>query len=165
LEDQAREEAAMANVCDVAAFILRERGPMTVMKLQKLCYYAYGFHLAWEGRPLFPERFEAWANGPVSPDLYQLHRGRFNIAVGDIPGNPDVLDADEAESVRLVLGSYGDLSAHQLSLLTHQEQPWLAARQRANAAPLERSDEPLSDDEIFEYFDALTAAADEFAEG
>ncbi|WP_433359512.1 Panacea domain-containing protein [Streptosporangium sp. CA-115845] len=35
------------------------------MKLQKLCYYFYGYHLAWEERQLFPERFEAWANGPV----------------------------------------------------------------------------------------------------
>ncbi len=39
---------------------------MSAMKLQKLCYYAYGYHLAWEERRLFPERFEAWANGPCA---------------------------------------------------------------------------------------------------
>ena len=61
----------MAHINDVAAYILDRRGPMTVMKLQKLCYYAYGYHLAWEGRRLFPERFEAWANGPVAPALYR----------------------------------------------------------------------------------------------
>ena len=48
---------------------------MSAMKLQKLCYFSYGYHLAWEERPLFPERFEAWANGPVSPPLYAMHRG------------------------------------------------------------------------------------------
>src|SRR5215831_19020806 len=36
----------MANVLDVAAYILRAKGPMSAMKLQKLCYYAYGYHLA-----------------------------------------------------------------------------------------------------------------------
>ncbi|MBQ1164076.1 DUF4065 domain-containing protein, partial [Streptomyces sp. A73] len=45
-------------------------------KLQKLCYFAYGYHLAWEGRPLFREPFEAWANGPVVYDLYDQHLGR-----------------------------------------------------------------------------------------
>jgi uncharacterized phage-associated protein len=76
----------MAHVEDVAAFILRDRGPMTAMKLQKLCYYAYGYHLAWEGRQLFPERFEAWANGPVCRALYREHAGRFQLEPGDIPG-------------------------------------------------------------------------------
>lgn len=30
----------MANVFDVAAYILEKEGEMTTMKLQKLCYYA-----------------------------------------------------------------------------------------------------------------------------
>jgi uncharacterized phage-associated protein len=148
----------MANVEDVAAFILGERGEMSAMKLQKLCYYAYGYHLAWEGRQLFPERFEAWANGPVCPVLYQKHRGRFMLRPGEIRGNPDALDDGEHESVRLVLDGYGDLSAHQLSVATHREEPWLAARERAGAAPLERSTEELLDTEIAEFFEALTAA-------
>ena len=55
----------MAHVQDAAAYILRRQGGMAAMKLQRLCYFAYGYHLAWEERPLFPERFEAWANGPI----------------------------------------------------------------------------------------------------
>jgi uncharacterized phage-associated protein len=147
----------MAGIRDVAAYILRACGPMTAMKVQKLCYFAYGYHLAWEGRPLFPENFEAWANGPVSSDLYREHRGRFNLVPGDIPGDPDALDRGEAESVDLVLGSYGDQSAHQLSLMTHSGQPWIAARRRSNAGPLERSTAKLHDDDIGEYFDALAS--------
>jgi uncharacterized phage-associated protein len=156
--------SAMADVCDVAAYILRARGPMTAMKLQKLCYYAYGYHLAWEGRKLFPEHFEAWANGPVAPALYRLHRGRLTLADGDIPGDPCALDDGERESVDLVLDAYADFSAHELSLLTHQEAPWLKARKRARVGPLERSRTRLTDDEIFEYFDALTAGPDVAAE-
>jgi uncharacterized phage-associated protein len=147
----------MASIQDVAAYILRDLGTMTAMKLQKLCYYSYGYHLAWEERPLFPEHFEAWANGPVSPDLYRLHRGRFQISEDDIGGRPDQLDDGESESVDLVLSAYGGLTAHQLSTMTHSELPWTRARQRAGAADLERSDEQLRDEDIFEYFDALTA--------
>ncbi|WP_062435028.1 Panacea domain-containing protein [Herbidospora daliensis] len=148
----------MASVLDVAEYILTGRGPMTVMKLQKLCYYAYGHHLAWEERALFPERFEAWANGPVSPALYSKHRGRFEVGPGDIQGNPDTLDDGERESVDLVLASYGGFSANQLSQMTHNEAPWVWARSRSSVSSMERSTEELADSDIFEYFDALTAS-------
>ncbi|MFF5261437.1 Panacea domain-containing protein [Actinomadura viridis] len=148
----------MAAINDVAAYILQACGPMSAMKLQKLCYYAYGYHLAWEERPLFPERFEAWANGPVSPRLYRCHRGRFQLNAGDIPGDPAALDEGEQESVDMVLAGLGGYTAHQLSTMTHNEAPWVNARKRAGAVLLERSSEELLDEEIFEFFDALTAA-------
>ena len=160
-----RGEAAMAHVQDVAAYILSRRGPMTAMKLQKLCYYSYGYHLAWEERQLFPEGFEAWANGPVCPELYQLHRGRLQIQPSDVPGDVSVLDKGEKESINLVLGAYGDFTAHQLSAMTHRPGPWASARQRAGAAPMERSNERLDDEEIFEFFDALTSADADGEEG
>jgi uncharacterized phage-associated protein len=155
----------MAHVQDVAAYILGKQGCMTAMKLQKLCYYSYGYHLAWEERRLFPERFEAWANGPVCPELYGLHRGRLQLGPGDVSGDPGEMDDGERESVDLVLGAYGGLSAHQLSAMTHREPPWVDARTRAGAAPLERSNERLDDEEIFEYFDALTSADADAEEG
>jgi uncharacterized phage-associated protein len=155
----------MATILDVAAYILRKRGPMTAMKLQKLCYYAYGYHLAWENRMLFPEHFEAWANGPVSRDLYREHRSRFNLEPGDIPGNPAKLDRGERESVDLVLEGYGGLTAHQLSLMTHRERPWVAARRRSRAGPLDRSTARIRDDDIIEYFDDVTSLAEDAAEG
>jgi len=127
------------------------------MKLQKLCYYSYGYHLAWEERPLFRERFEAWANGPVAPALYKLHRGKFDIEPGAIAGDPDALDEGERESVDLVLDAYGGFSAYQLSQLTHQEGPWLAARRRAGARAAERSTARLRDSDIAVHFETLVA--------
>jgi uncharacterized phage-associated protein len=159
-EERSTGGAVMADVLDVAAFILRAQGPMTAMKLQKLCYYAYGHHLAWEEKQLFPERFEAWANGPVCRELYEVHRGRLQIRLGQVQqrgGRASALTGGEAESVALVLETYGDLSAHQLSEMTHHETPWLKARERAGADPLDRSREQLRDEEMFEFFDALTS--------
>jgi uncharacterized phage-associated protein len=149
----------VGNIKDVAAYILAKGGLMTAMKLQKLCYYAYGYHLVWEERRLFPERFEAWANGPVSPALYACHRGLFSLVSGQIRGNPEILDTGERESIELVLAAYGEFSAHELSVATHHEAPWQLARRRAGVAPLERSNEELDDGEIQEFFEALVAAA------
>lgn len=151
----------MVRIEDVAAYILDRIGPMTAMKLQKLCYYAFGYHLAWEGAELFPEHFEAWANGPVSPRLYSRHRGRYELRPGDIPGDPAALSRGERESVDIVLDNLGGLSAHDLSAMTHRELPWIGARERAGAAPLERSTEPLDVEEIYEFFDALVSDGQE----
>jgi hypothetical protein len=37
----------MTTIFDVAKYILQQRGEMTAMKLQKLCYYAQAWSLAW----------------------------------------------------------------------------------------------------------------------
>ena len=44
------------------------------LKLQKLAYYAQGFHLAMYDTPLFPERIYAWAHGPVVEELYHAYK-------------------------------------------------------------------------------------------
>jgi uncharacterized phage-associated protein len=45
--------------------------PLTHLKLQKLLYYAHGWHLAlFDGEPLVAEGFQAWQRGPVSPKVY-----------------------------------------------------------------------------------------------
>jgi uncharacterized phage-associated protein len=59
----------MASAHDVAAYILSRQGRMTAMKLQKLVYYSQAWSVVWDERPLFPEKIEAWANGPVVRDL------------------------------------------------------------------------------------------------
>ena len=70
----------MANIISVAKYILEQRGAMTTMKLQKLCYYSQAWSLAWDDKPLFDEDFQAWANGPVCPELFRWHKGKFAIS-------------------------------------------------------------------------------------
>jgi uncharacterized phage-associated protein len=41
------------------------------LKLQKLVYYAQGFHLALYDELLFEETIEAWTHGPVIPEMKQ----------------------------------------------------------------------------------------------
>ena len=148
----------MARAVDVAAYILKKRGRMSAMKLQKLVYYSQAWHATWEGRPLFAARIEAWANGPVCPDLYRRHRGHFEVTAKlftDDGGNCRRLNADEIESIDVVLSEYGDQSAQYLSDLTHREAPWRDAR--AGLAPHERSTRPISLESMTEYYGGLIA--------
>jgi len=59
----------MANVRDVAQYILGKVGQTSTWKLQKLVYYSQAWHSVWEDEPLFDAGIEAWANGPVCPEL------------------------------------------------------------------------------------------------
>lgn len=67
---------------DVAEYILAKQGRMSAMKLHRLLYYSQAWHLAWEGKPLFDDEIQAWANGPVVASVYELHRGEFTVEPG-----------------------------------------------------------------------------------
>ena len=118
----------MANVFDVAAYILKQKGPMTAMKLQKLLYYSQAWSLVWDEKPIFPERIEAWANGPVVPELYDWHRGLFKLTKIALAGTRTFSRANTRETLDAVLSAYGDQTSQWLSDLTHSEEPWKSAR-------------------------------------
>ena len=117
----------MANVFDVAKYILEKKGPMTTMKLQKLVYYSQAWSVVWDEKPIFEEKIQAWASGPVVRELYDEHKGVFQIS-GLEKGNTDNLNLEEKETIDAVLQAYGDKPAQWLSDLTHMEKPWNEAR-------------------------------------
>jgi uncharacterized phage-associated protein len=145
----------VANVHDVAAYILSKSDAMSTMKLQKLTYYSQAWHMAWDGVPLFPERIEAWANGPVVYELFDAHRGSYSVATWP-RGKAERLTQSERETVDSVLANYGKLTGRQLSLLTHAEDPWRDAR--AGLPATARSSAEITPDALAEYYGALDAA-------
>ena len=122
-------DRSTATVFDVAKYVLGRTGQITTMKLQKLVYYCQAWSLGWDGVPLFDEEFEAWANGPVCPDLFEKHRGRFVVDSGFLEDLPDYnFDSDAIDTMNSVLRYYGDKEPQWLSELTHKEAPWKEAR-------------------------------------
>ena len=110
----------MANIFDVAKYILKSKGRMSTWKLQKLCYYSQAWELAWTEAPLFEEDFQAWANGPVCPELFRVHQGKFIIDAEDIPyGSLDNLTREQKEDIDIVLKDYGDMEPYDLRELSH----------------------------------------------
>jgi uncharacterized phage-associated protein len=142
----------MASAHDVAKYILRERGTMSAVKLQKLVYYSQAWHLVWDDEPLFKQRIEAWANGPVVPLLYREHRGAFKV--GSWPkGKIADLTKSQRESIDAVLRFYGKKSAFWLSELTHKEAPWRDARGSLPAGI--RSNQEITPAAMSEYYGSL----------
>lgn len=120
---------------DVAAFILDHQGEMTAIKLQTLVYYSQAWSLVWDETPLFSERVEAWATGPIIPELYARHGHLFIVTAGYIAANPSALQDEQIETVEAVLRHYGGRHTQWLSKLTRAETPWKDARRAILHAP------------------------------
>lgn len=95
------------------------------MKLQKLLYYAQGFHLAIYYEPLFKERIFAWTHGPVVAEVYYKYKEYGNTGI-PAPIDADVSSLSEPirELLTEVFTVYGQFSAWKLRDLTHEELPW-----------------------------------------
>lgn len=141
------------HVCDVAEYILRKTGRISTWKLQKLCYYAKAWHLAWTEKDLFPEDFQAWANGPVCRELYDKHKGKFSVDAGEIGGSPDLLNDDEKETVDIIVNDYGNMEPWELRELTHREKPWKDTR--GDIPDGMRSDMIINKNIMAEYYGSL----------
>ncbi len=139
-------------VFDVAAYILQKLGPMSVMKLQKLAYYCQAWSLVWDESPLFGENIEAWANGPVIRELFNFHRGQFEISSIAI-GNPDILKDYQKETIDAVLEYYGNKAAQWLIDLTRMEEPWRITRKGMPCN--ERGNRVVALDIIADYYSSL----------
>lgn len=140
------------SVHDVAAYILKKRGTMTTMKLQKLVYYSQAWSLVWDEEPLFNEAIEAWANGPVVRELYDLHRGAFKISSWQY-GDISKLTQDQRDTIDNVLEFYGNKSSQWLSDLTHKEAPWREARK--GLSDYQRGFHIISHASMYEYYESL----------
>lgn len=122
----------MATIFDVAKYITDQQGDVTNMQLHKLAYYCQAWSLAWYDVPLFQEDFEAWANGPVCPELFEAHRGHYSVGHGFF-GECDtsVFAPEQIETMDAVLKEYGNIPPAKLSELVHRERPWKETRNTA----------------------------------
>lgn len=144
----------MATVFDVAKFVLEKQGEITAMKLQKLVFYVKAWALVWDEEELFKEEFQAWANGAVSPALYDRHRGMFRVNASLFSdADSSIFSPSQIETIEKVLEFYGNYTAQQLSDINHQEDPWLDARGELN--PMERCTTVISPAAMSEYYSGI----------
>jgi len=132
------------------------------LKMQKLVYFAHGWHLAVTGRPLLNESIQAWKYGPVIPTLYREFKesgsdfivspaavyknGQWVVAKLDDEGT-----AQEVETAKKIIErvwqQYGSLSASELTTLTHTKgSPWERTPDKDEFGAI------IPDESIREYF-------------
>ncbi len=113
---------------------------LSPMKIQKLVYFAHGWHLAFYGSPLIRDEIQAWKFGPVVQEVYHEFKEFGNEGIDrkatDLAYEADdlhqvipVVEEDD-ESAHYVINQvweiYSPFTAVQLSNMTHNEgSPWM----------------------------------------
>jgi len=131
---------------------------MSPKKLQKLCYYAYSWDIVVndvEGNDRIIDskvKFEAWVHGPVNRNLYSIYKDYGYNKIPKIEDMPNHVESNPnaKELVMQVFRLYGHMSGDALELLTHDEQPWIEAREGLN--DYESSNKELSEKTILNFY-------------
>lgn len=125
----------MTTVFDVAAgFIERSGGSIETVKLQKLCFYSFGWYAHLTAEPLFSETFYAMPKGPVVGELLSAHAKQKSIDLEVIEDQrkvredlPEELDPYKQAVLDAVWAAYGKSTSWELVEKTHEEAVWDAA--------------------------------------
>ena len=115
---------------------------LTNLKLQKLVYYAQGFHLALYNAPLFQDSIVAWEHGPVVVDLYHKLRDYKSSQVIITDKINSNIDSTQMGLLKEISKIFGQFSAWKLRNMTHNEQPWQSTER----------DEVITHDKLKLYF-------------
>lgn len=139
----------------VTRYILnKSNGDVTPMALQKLLYYSQAFFYALFNAELFTGRCQAWARGPVYPDVYYKYREYGFDPIGKplqhLEEDALELSTRERDFLDAIVSCFGCYSGSILSRITHSEMPWLDAR--GNLHPNDRCRTEISREIIHEYF-------------
>jgi uncharacterized phage-associated protein len=107
----------------------KEGVKLTNMQLQKLVYFAHGWHLAFIKEPLLHDPISAWCFGPVIPPLYdKLRKFGNGIVTSKLKikiKNFEFIDAHVLDLLQAVWRAYGHLSGGQMSWISKQPgTPW-----------------------------------------
>lgn len=130
---------------DSLAKVVLSYGEMSHKKLQKLSYYVYAWYLVVNNNRLSDTRFEAWKHGPVSPQIYDNYKV---YGWEEIPSYNDFLlvDIDTIAFAYKVMNYYYKYTADELEEMTHNEFPWINARQ--SLSEYHSSNNPILDTDI-----------------
>ena len=152
------EQPETEKMLEVASeFCVLSGGNIGAREIEKLTYYAQAFSLVVLDEPLFELEPEAWAAGPVYRRLWEIFKldnvagvygdGRLSLE------DSSCFDEREEDLIKAVWHAFGRYGGAILSEMTHHEDPWLLARERAGVAEDERCSESMRLDDMRTFFE------------
>lgn len=103
-----------------------EREGISNLKLQKILYFAQAYFLVKQKRPLFRNKIEAWAYGPVIPSVYRTYKKHGSNAIISRSDGSSLTEVDK-EILKIVWNAFGGYSAGRLVEISHSHTPWKEA--------------------------------------
>lgn len=123
----------MYRALSIARYIIQrynsQNKTVSNLKLQKILYFVQAEFLVTKGRPCFAEDIEAWAFGPVVPEVYHEYKvfGSANIPSFGRSLRPVILMKEDQKLVDGIVDECARYSASDLVEITHNQSPWMDA--------------------------------------
>lgn len=139
----------------IIAYLFEQLEEVTPLMLQKLLYFIQGISYALYGKPMLSEECQAWAHGPVYPEVYDIFKDFKYNPIEDtrfaiFEGSEHELTEQEKTVINLVANTFGQYGGKILERITHEETPWKTARE--GYADGISSNEIISTDSIKKYY-------------
>ena len=122
-----------SKIDQIANYIVTHMGEVTPLALEKLLSFSNGVNYAVNGEQLIFEDNQAWAHGPVYPQMYNKYKkfGYKPIDDGIYSTHGCVLSKltdSEISVIDLVINTFGLFSPKTLENISHSQEPWREKR-------------------------------------
>jgi len=126
-------EISDSKINQIANYIITQIGEVTPLALEKLLSFSNGVNYAVNGTRLIYEECQAWAHGPVYPQIYDRYKryGYKPIDDGIYSTHGCMLSKltdEEINAIDLVINTFGHYSPKSLEKISHSQTPWIEKR-------------------------------------
>lgn len=129
----------------------KNRYSISNLRLQKLLYFIQAYFLYSFGKACFKDEIEAWAFGPVVPEVYHKYK---KYGAGSIPylnyDGAEIFNINNSdkEAINLVIKKLSKYSVYDLVEATHKQGPWESVYDKNTRSAI------ISKESIKDYFNA-----------
>ena len=145
----------------IALYIIHKAYEVTDLFLQKMLYYVKAFSWVRLRKDIIEDDCEAWAYGPVFPEIYEKYKSFGSDVIDDYDESIEygsLLTDEEIKIIDFVVECFGIYNGSTLMKITHKEQPWIEAR--IGIPEFAFSSNRIDNRRIYEYFDQMNERYD-----
>ena len=143
----------------IAIYVLNSKYEITNMSLQKLLYYIEAFCQVLLDKRVFDNRCEAWAYGPVYPEVYEKYKSfggeRIQVEKADLS---EVIEKSYRDIIDYVLSLFAIYNGVTLKDFSHAEAPWRNAHE--GFGEREHCEAEITHEAITRYFEHVNEIYD-----
>ncbi len=126
-------EISSSKIDQIVNYIVTHLEEVTPLALEKLLSFSNGVNYALNGSRLIFEDSQAWAHGPVYPQIYNKYKkyGYKPIDDGIYSTHGCMLSkltTEEIRAIDLVINTFGLYSPKTLERISHSQEPWREKR-------------------------------------
>lgn len=118
----------MYRALDVAQYVIAyessKNRTVSNLRLQKLLYFIQCVFFAVQNKACFSDELEAWAYGPVVPEVYRKYKVYGSTFIPETVNNKSAFLSQDISLINNMLDACASRSTSGLVEISHKQAPW-----------------------------------------